>query len=379
MTEPLWRPSPGRIAAANLTRFCRQVGQTEVEAADMASLYRWSIAEPEAFWRALWDFAGIVGEGPGKVGIENPGRMPGAHFFPEARLNYAENLLRRRDDADALVFWGEDKVKRRLSHRQLYDLVSRLAQAMKAAGVGPGDRVAGFVPNMPETIAAMLATASLGAIWSSCSPDFGVQGVLDRFGQIAPKLLITADGYWYGGKSFDSLARIGECLPQLPSVERVIVLPYLSDAPDLGKLPQGGAARGFHRPLPRRADRIRPPALQSSALHHVFLGHDRRAEMHRAWGGRHADPACEGASAPQRHQERRPAVLFHHLRLDDVELAGLGPGLGRDLAALRRLALPSRRQHPVRLRPGRALHLLRHLGEIHRRLRQGGAEAAGDP
>ncbi|HXU59034.1 MAG TPA: AMP-binding protein, partial [Verrucomicrobiae bacterium] len=214
MTEPLWRPSPERIAAANLTRFCRQVGQD-----GMAALYRWSIAEPEAFWRAMWDFAGIVGEGPGRVGIENPGKMPGAHFFPEARLNYAENLLRRRDDADALVFWGEDKVKRRLSHRQLYDLVSRLAQAMKAAGVGPGDRVAGFVPNMPETIAAMLATASLGAIWSSCSPDFGVQGVLDRFGQIAPKLLITADGYWYGGKSFDSLGRIGECLPQLPSIE----------------------------------------------------------------------------------------------------------------------------------------------------------------
>ena len=245
MTEPLWRPSPERIAAANLTRFCRQVGQD-----GMAALYRWSIAEPEAFWRAMWDFAGIVGEGPGRVGIENPGKMPGAHFFPEARLNYAENLLRRRDDADALVFWGEDKVKRRLSHRQLYDLVSRLAQAMKAAGVGPGDRVAGFVPNMPETIAAMLATASLGAIWSSCSPDFGVQGVLDRFGQIAPKLLITADGYWYGGKSFDSLGRIGECLPQLPSIEGIVVLPYLGDAPDLGKLPKAVRLADFIAPYP---------------------------------------------------------------------------------------------------------------------------------
>ena len=302
MSEPLWRPSPERIAAANLTRFCRQVGQ-----ADMASLYRWSIAEPEAFWRALWEFAGIIGEGPGQVGIENPGKMPGAHFFPEARLNYAENLLRRRDDADALVFWGEDKVKRRLSHRQLYDLVSRLAQAMKAAGVGPGDRVAGFVPNMPETIAAMLATASLGAIWSSCSPDFGVQGVLDRFGQIAPKLLITADGYWYGGKSFDSLSRMGECLPQLPSVERVIVLPYLSETPDLAKLPKAVAAGEFHRPLPGRPHRLRAPALQPSAVHHVLLGHHRRAEMHRAWCRRHADPASEGTSAPQRHQDRRPA------------------------------------------------------------------------
>jgi acetoacetyl-CoA synthetase len=164
--------------------------------------------------------------------------MPGARFFPEARLNYAENLLRRRDDGDALVFRGEDKVRRRLRHGQLYDLVSRLAAAMRAAGVKPGDRVAGFVPNLPETIASMLAAASIGATWSSCSPDFGVQGVLDRFGQIAPKLLITADGYHYGAKSFDSLARIGECLKQLPSVERVVVLPYLSEALDLAALPK---------------------------------------------------------------------------------------------------------------------------------------------
>jgi len=240
-SQLLWRPSPERIAASNLARFCRQVGQT----ADMAALYRWSIAELEAFWRAVWSFAGVIGEGPGKVGIENPDKMPGARFFPEARLNYAENLLRRRDDTDALIFRGEDKGSRRLSHRQLYDLVSRLAKAMKAAGVKPGDRVAGFVPNLPETLAATLAAASIGATWSSCSPDFGVQGVLDRFGQIAPKLLITADGYHYGGKSFDSLARIGECLKQLPSVERVIVLPYLAEEPDLAALPKAVTLADF--------------------------------------------------------------------------------------------------------------------------------------
>jgi acetoacetyl-CoA synthetase len=247
MTEPLWRPSPERIAAANLTRFCRKIGVP-----DMAALYRWSIAEPEAFWRAVWDFAGVIGEGPGRIGIENPGLMPGARFFPEARLNYAENLLRRRDDADALVFRGEDKVKRRFSHRQLHELVSSLAQAMTAAGIGPGDRVAAFVPNMAETVACMLATASLGAIWSSCSPDFGVQGVLDRFGQIEPKLLITADGYWYGGKSFDSLARIGECLRHLPSVARVVVLPYLSQTPDLSGLPKAVRLADFIGPYPAR-------------------------------------------------------------------------------------------------------------------------------
>jgi acetoacetyl-CoA synthetase len=244
MNQPLWQPGPDRIAASNLARFCRQVGQP----ADMAALYRWSIGEPEAFWRAVWSFSGVIGEGPGTVRIENPDKMPGAHFFPDARLNYAENLLRRRDDGDAIVFRGEDKVRRRFSHRQLYDLVSRLAQAMTAAGVVPGDRVAGFVPNLGETLAAMLAAASIGATWSSCSPDFGVQGVLDRFGQIAPKLLITADGYHYGGKSFDSLQRIGECLKQLPSVERVVVLPYLAEKPDLAGLPRAVSLGDFIAP-----------------------------------------------------------------------------------------------------------------------------------
>jgi len=243
--QPLWKPSAERIAASNLARFCRQLGKP----VDMAALHAWSVAELEAFWRAIWSFCGVIGEGPGKTGIENPGRMPGAHFFPEARLNYAENLLRRRDRGDAIVFRGEDKVRRRLSHGELYDLVSRLAQAMQAAGVKPGDRVAGFVPNLPETLASMLAAASIGATWSSCSPDFGVQGVLDRFGQIAPRLLITADGYWYGGKSFDSLERIGECLKSLPSVERVVVLPYLAGKPNLSALPKAVALADFIAPF----------------------------------------------------------------------------------------------------------------------------------
>jgi acetoacetyl-CoA synthetase len=250
MNEPLWRPSAERVAASNLARFWATSGQPANRIPDMAALHRWSVAEPEAFWRALWAFGEVVGEGPGKPGIENPGKMPGARFFPAARLNYAENLLRRRDDTDALVFRGEDKVRRRYSHRQLHELVSRLAAAMKAAGLQPGDRVAAFVPNLPETVAAMLAATSLGAIWSSCSPDFGVQGVLDRFGQIAPKLLITADGYHYGGKSFDSLARIAECLKQLPSVERVVVLPYLSDRTDLSALPVAKSLADFIAPYP---------------------------------------------------------------------------------------------------------------------------------
>src|SRR6185436_7758968 len=156
-----------------LTRFMREVGQP-----DFASLYRWSVDQPEAFWQAMWRFGGVIGDqGTGPVLVDGD-RMPGASFFPNARLNFAENLLRRRDDADALVFWGEDKVKRRVSFRELYDQVSQCAQALQVVGVGEGDRVAGYVPNMPEAVIAMLATTSLGAIWSSASPDFGVKGVL---------------------------------------------------------------------------------------------------------------------------------------------------------------------------------------------------------
>ncbi|MBT3170914.1 MAG: AMP-binding protein, partial [Rhodospirillaceae bacterium] len=163
------------------------------------ALYDWSIREPEKFWLSMWDFAGIIAETRGARTLINGDKMPGAEWFPDARLNYAENLLRRRDDGDAMVFWGEEKVRRRLSFAELHDRVSRLAQALRARGIGEGDRIAGYLPNMPETIIAMLATASLGAVWSSCSPDFGAQGVLDRFGQIEPKALIAVEGYYYGG------------------------------------------------------------------------------------------------------------------------------------------------------------------------------------
>jgi acetoacetyl-CoA synthetase len=186
--------------------------------------------------------------------------MPGAVYFPEARLNYAENLLRRRDDGDAIVFHGEDKVRRRMSWRELHDNVSRLAQAMKALGIKPGDRVAGFVPNMPETVVATLATAAIGATWSSCSPDFGARGVIDRFGQIAPRILFTADGYYYNGKAHDSLARVAEFLPELPTVEQVIVLPYLSNAPDASRVPKATALAGVLEPYkPRDIEFSRQP------------------------------------------------------------------------------------------------------------------------
>ncbi len=237
MTEPLWTPSAERIAAARLTDFmARLAAERDLSFDGYDALWRWSVDDRAGFWDAVWDFCGVIGSKGGRL-VDDGEKMPGARFFPEARLNYAENLLRRRDDGDAIVFRGEDQLRRRVTWRQLYDLVSRLSQALLAAGVKPGDRVAGFVPNMPETIAATLAAASIGAIWSSCSPDFGARGVIDRFGQIEPKVLFTADGYLYGGKSFDSLARVKEFLPDLPSVERVIVLPYTREQPPLDGLP----------------------------------------------------------------------------------------------------------------------------------------------
>ena len=230
----LWRPSKERIERANLTTFMAEVNRRHgAGVSDYPGLYRWSIDEPAAFWQTLWDYCGVVGDpGAGAVLVDGQ-RMPGARWFPEARLNYAENLLQRRDDAPAILFRGEDRVRRSLTFRALYDEVSRVAQALAGLGVGEGDRVAGYLPNMPETIIAMLAAASLGAIWSSCSPDFGVQGVLDRFGQIAPKVLFAADGYFYGGKVFDAREKLAGIVERLPTLERVVVVPYIAAAPAL--------------------------------------------------------------------------------------------------------------------------------------------------
>jgi len=232
--NPLWQPSPERAAQTNLARFWREAERRYGRALPAyENLHRWSVEHCEDFWTLVWDFGQVRGE-PGLRRLINRERMPGASFFPEGRLSFAENLLRERDATPAISFWGEDRVKRALSRRELHDLVSRLQQAMAAAGVGKGDRVAGYLPNLPEAVAAMLATASLGAIWSSCSPDFGVQGVLDRFGQIEPKLFFCADGYLYGGKEFDSQEKAGEILARLASVKATVVLPYIGSEVKVG-------------------------------------------------------------------------------------------------------------------------------------------------
>ncbi|MBN3561113.1 acetoacetate--CoA ligase [Aliamphritea spongicola] len=234
MNQPLWNPTAEAVAKSNIRAFSQQCeNRFDLQLPDYDSLWQWSVDCPEDFWSAFWDFAEIKSQQRGERVLINGDKMPGAQFFPDARLNFAENLLQRRDDTDAIVFRAEDKVNRRISWNQLYDQVSLLSQALRNAGVQPGDRVAGFVPNMPETIIAMLATASLGAIWTSCSPDFGVNGVLDRFGQSRPKVLFCADGYFYNGKGHSSLNTVAEILQDLPVVEQVVVLPLLDAEPDV--------------------------------------------------------------------------------------------------------------------------------------------------
>jgi acetoacetyl-CoA synthetase len=230
--QPLWSPSEKQIAKAHLTRFISQAStRSGRNLANYDALWQWSVEDMEAFWSLVWDFTHVLGDKGHSIATDLD-KMPGAHWFPEATLNYAENLLRQRNNEDALVFWGENKVKYRLSHNQLYDAVSRCQQALIAAGITQGDRVAGYLPNMPETIIAMLATASLGAIWSSASPDFGVEGVIDRLGQIEPKILFCVDGYFYNGKTIDCMAKNSEVAQRLPSLTRTIVIPYIRATPE---------------------------------------------------------------------------------------------------------------------------------------------------
>jgi len=248
MTDtPLWTPDPASAAATPMARFAKTLAREAAgeELGDFRALHRWSIADPAAFWSAVWDYCEVVGDKGERV-LENAEAMPGAAFFPDARLNFAENLLRRSGGEDALVFKGEDKVERRLSWDDLRALVSRLQQAMRAAGVKPGDAVAAMMPNMPETIAAMLAATSLGAIWSSCSPDFGERGVLDRFGQIGPKLLFAPDGYYYGGKTIEVAEKLGKIAEKLPSAEKVVVVPYVGRADEVAaRTPRGETLDAF--------------------------------------------------------------------------------------------------------------------------------------
>ena len=237
--KPLWQPSPERVRNTNLTAFAHQARERwGLAAKDYSDLHHWSVTEPARFWQSVWSFCEVIGDERGGPALVDGHLMPGARWFPDARLNFAENLLRRRDRSTAIVFWSEDRLKTTVTCAELYSEVSRLSQALRAAGVKSGDRVAGYMPNVPGTVIAMLAATSLGAIWSSCSPDFGVQGVLDRFGQIAPKVLFAADGYFYNGKTIDLLPRLKELVGAMPSVEKLVIVPYTRPRPPLTGLPR---------------------------------------------------------------------------------------------------------------------------------------------
>ncbi len=239
---PHWTPSAARIAAAQLTAFHAFACDRGAPGGDYSSLWQWSVDEPAAFWSAVFDFAGVIADrGRGPV-LRNGERMPGATWFEGTRLNFAENLLRGTGSGPAVIARDERGRRREMSWDELRTEVARVADGLRAAGIVAGDRVAGFMPNLPEAIVAMLATTSLGATWSSCSPDFGIRGVLDRFGQIAPKVLFTADGYCYGGKTLDSIERIAGILASLPSVTCVVVVANVSPRPDLERVP---AARRY--------------------------------------------------------------------------------------------------------------------------------------
>ena len=229
--QPLWIPSEKRKSGSNLRRFMDELEISDgMQLQSYADILRFSTEKPEVFWLKLWEFCGVKAETRGKRVLIDRDQMPGGRFFPDAKLNYAENLLRRNDSEPALIFWGEDKIKITMTWRQLNARVAQTHRALVKAGIRSGDRVCAVVPNHPETIVAFLAVASLGAIWSSCSPDFGERGILDRFGQIVPKLLLTCDAYFYAGKTHSLSEKIAKVLTQLPSVERTVVIDYTGAA-----------------------------------------------------------------------------------------------------------------------------------------------------
>lgn len=248
MNTPLWQPAATSADASQMNRFRQLVNSRfKLDLEDYSDLHSWSISAPEDFWALVWEYTEIIHSRQPASILSNGDQMPGARWFDGARLNFAENLLRYRDDRAALIFQGEGRKPHTITYGQLYDQVSKTAHALRAAGVKPGDRVAGFTPNMPIAVIAMLASASIGAVWSSCSPDFGIDGVLDRFRQIDPKIMFAVDGYFYNGKKFNYLDKVAAIAGELTNLEKVVVNPYISHQPDLSGIPRAVTCGEFTR------------------------------------------------------------------------------------------------------------------------------------
>jgi acetoacetyl-CoA synthetase len=311
MARLLWKPSGGQIKKTNMFGFMNFVNETYYQNfSEYTSLYNWSIENISDFWAAFWKFSDIIHSKSYDRVVDDPAKMPGAHWFSGARLNFAENLLRYRDDRVALIFKGEGQPSTRLTYAQLYDEVARLARSLRDLGIRPGDRVVGFMPNMPVSIIAMLAATSIGASWSSCSPDFGIKGVLDRFGQIKPRVLFTANGYSFKGKKIDSLERISNILKQLPSIEKVVVVPYTEQQADISAV-----ANAVHYQDFRSSESgLEIEFKQLPFEHPLYIMYS---------SGTTGLPKCmvQRTQAAYRLETRGYHFLFHHLRLDDVELA----------------------------------------------------------
>ena len=238
MRSPLWVPSDERKQQANITRFIEQVNAWYgLDINSYADLYRWSVDNIPDFWAAVWDFVGIKYSQRYEQVVDDLTKFPGARWFPGARLNFAENLLRYRDDRLAIIFKGETQVSRQMTYAELYDFVARLARSLKASGVGEGDRIVGYMPNLIETPVAMLAATSLGATWSSCATDIGPHAAIERLGQVEPRVMITAEGYFFKGKIFDTLEHAAEVARGIPSLQKVIVVSYTRERPDISTIP----------------------------------------------------------------------------------------------------------------------------------------------
>jgi acetoacetyl-CoA synthetase len=236
--KTLWQPKKEKAERSQMNEFLNVIRKKyNQDIKDYYTLHQWSIENVADFWEEFWDYSQIIYSKNYDKVVDEPKKMPGAKWFSSARLNYAENLLRRRDNHPAIIFRGEDNVKKTITYKELFDEVHKVAEGLKRLGIKKGDRVAGFMPNMPETIIAMLAASSIGAIWSSSSPDFGIKGVLDRFSQIEPKIIFSADGYYFKGKIFDSQEKLKGILDKLPSVENVVMIKYTGNL-DLETMPK---------------------------------------------------------------------------------------------------------------------------------------------